>query len=453
MQIYNFQDLKVLANVLPRPFCDVDDGSMALPEVLHFVNECNFKNDWKESHKKLSWQCSQRPTSKVGDAVSSWTCESVKLLRQLYPDAALIGIEDKDLESVGRQEDDTTSLGCDGSMNSLVPLHAVLATSQSLFLLYAFEKNTIGSLLAFSPAVLSDSHLKQLFVVFQVIQLFHYFHKRKLSVGDVSLQDFNVDGQFHVTFKPKVVSWLTPYVARETGVDPYYQSMGQEAGKLLAEVESAMTYEWSHSDTGCSVHEVALTKAVNLWLNGHLSNLDYLLFLNYLAGRRFNHPSYPPVVPWVTDFSDQHGGWRDLSKSKFRLNKGDEQLDRTYESGRSVGEPHHVTDVLSEITYYVYKVLEPSTAYSYMFSLETRWEGEKHNYRSPFQARQTDRAVLTRTVRSSWVPAEYPSSIQRMMEWSPGKNSFKCIFINRDNIQLHHNWYAFTLIYRRGNYL
>ena len=146
-----------------------------------------------------------------------------------------------------------------------------------------------------------------------------------------------------------------------------------------------------------------------------MNNFDYLMQLNLLAGRRRGNASFHPILPWVIDMSvapehsmnspakvnrkslylyslplwmhvgwwtlcetygvpayerlckigcrqegEEVPGWRDLTKTKWRLSKGDEQLNFTYKSSDT---PHHISDeALSELAYCIYKVPEASVS-------------------------------------------------------------------------------------------
>lgn len=86
------------------------------------------------------------------------------------------------------------------------------------------------------------------------------------------------------------------------------------------------------------------------------------------------------------DTNMRTGGWRDLKKTKFRLAKGDAQLDSTFKYSTP---PHHIPESLSELTFHIYL------------------------------ARTTPMHVLKRVVRADFVPGHYPATLSRMYEWTP----------------------------------
>jgi hypothetical protein len=136
-----------------------------------------------------------------------------------------------------------------------------------------------------------------------------------------------------------------------------------------------------------SLDRVPARPLMQRWIEGDVSNMDYLMMINRAAGRRMGDPSHHPIVPWVTDFSCPHGGYRDLSKSKFRLHKGDAQLAMTYSTSTP---QHHVPEPpLSDLTYFVYL------------------------------ARKVPMDVLKSQVRAEFRPAEYPTTMARLYSWTP----------------------------------
>ena len=146
------------------------------------------------------------------------------------------------------------------------------------------------------------------------------------------------------------------------------------------------------------------------WQRGQLTNLCYLMMLNAAAGRTVGDHSNPPILPWVTDFTseiDLEGDqgkvgasgspWRDLSKSRFRLKKGDDQLDHTY---MHASPPHHVPESICELTYTVYR------------------------------ARALPISHLKAVVRDDFIGQHYPSSIESMYVWSPDEATLEFYMSN-----------------------
>ncbi|KAG2597359.1 hypothetical protein PVAP13_5KG261000 [Panicum virgatum] len=229
---------------------------------------------------------------------------------------------------------------------NILPVLGVLETSDHCFILHPKAPYTLENIMHYSPeAFCSDWHIR--FLIYQIISALAYLHD---------------SGVHHGNLRPSNVLMsdsLWPYLSI-TDTCPVKHSWGFSDLKC--------------SPNSCCFKEDCSSKAIytgfklqssldwqshfKQWWKGELSNYEYLLVLNKLAGRRWGDPAFHTVMPWVIDFTvmpdeSSDNGWRDLTKSKWRLAKGDEQLDFTYSSSEI---SHHVSDeCLSELAVCSYK--------------------------------------------------------------------------------------------------
>ena len=285
---------------------------------------------------------------------------------------------------------------------NITPAICIIECHNAFYILQPHLEHSLQDCVTFSPAMLGQSYAKPLFIVYQLLQVVQYCHNIGIPCGDVSLRDFAVNAKLWVNMRSP--RWESLFKCADKS----------RMGKLDLEATKCIEIDHQSSkkipDEDKEEDEVykkwnldSLPELVMDWVMGKLSNYDYLMILNHLAGRQKGNPNCHPILPWVMDFSRPDGGYRDLTKSKYRLNKGDRQLDLTYEAALNMAAslfsnsaidspahiPHHISDVLSEITYFVYK------------------------------ARQTPKSVLCSHVRANFVAGEYPPTMQRLQDWTP----------------------------------
>ncbi|XP_021836164.2 protein GFS12 isoform X3 [Spinacia oleracea] len=267
---------------------------------------------------------------------------------------------------------------------NLVPVLGMLKVPGYTSVVYPKAPYTLENILHYSPEALnSEWHTR--FMIYQLLSALSYIHGLGLSHGNIRPS--------RVMLSNSLWAWLSicdrPHVQHVSGEKDEESFASPLTGKrcsahdclsrsLFVDLNLSSSVDWS-SD-------------FYKWWRGDLSNFEYLLVLNRLAGRRWGDHTFHTVMPWVIDFCvkpDEHCdvGWRDLSKSKWRLAKGDEQLDFTYLTSEI---PHHVSDeCLSELAVCSYK------------------------------ARRLPLSVLRLAVRAVYEPNEYPSTMQRLYQWTP----------------------------------
>jgi len=279
----------------------------------------------------------------------------------------------------------------DTSCPHLLTLKSCSLTNETLLLDYDLSNlNNLHHVLLYSPRSVDNNNEKILFIFYQLLKLYKHIHTLNLACSELKLADIYIDANYFIKVKLPLEQMLRAYTIKSETIKDSDESLVTEEDAFCnvdrpLKQDTRDIYEsYKH------LNHQDLANITKSWSENKLSNFDYLLIVNSISGREWECPYSHPIFPWISDFESLNTRLRDLSVSKFRLNKGDAHLDLTYQASlNSDTGPYHVTEFLSEITYFVYK------------------------------SRVTDRETLCKNVRRTWVPNEYPQSIQRLYQWSP----------------------------------
>ncbi|KAI3935635.1 hypothetical protein MKW98_022643 [Papaver atlanticum] len=264
---------------------------------------------------------------------------------------------------------------------NMIPVLGMLKTPGCVNLLLPKTPYTLENILHYSPhALKSEWHTR--FLIYQILSALAYIHGLGVAHGDICPSSIFLNSScwsyLSMWDKPRLQGTSGATSIQEPSTVSPCCAEDCPCPDLYADLKLTSDADWQ-SD-------------FKRWWSGRLSNYEYLLILNRLAGRRWGDHTFHTVMPWVIDFSvkpneSSDAGWRDLGRSKWRLAKGDEQLDFTYSTSEM---PHHVSDeCLSELAVCSYK------------------------------ARRLPLSVLRTAVRSVYEPNEYPSNMQRLYQWTP----------------------------------
>jgi hypothetical protein len=253
-------------------------------------------------------------------------------------------------------------------------------------------------ILLYSPCAITDlNYEKILFIFYQLLKILRLLHNLNINCGNLKLNNLYINQNYWLKIRLPFSDLLKTYE-----IDSELEFLTLDDNQTLNESKFLIKSNIILKQDLVNVYEcykhIKYDELINItsdWCQNKIDNFSYLLILNCLAGRKLNCAWNHPIFPWVCDFKEnKRGNLRDLTKTKYRLNKSDTHLDFIYqESSNNIsnngGVGYHLVEFLAEITYFVYK------------------------------SRITDKNTLCSNVRSVWVPNEYPQSMSRLYAWTP----------------------------------
>ncbi|XP_056639814.1 WD repeat and FYVE domain-containing protein 3 isoform X1 [Diorhabda sublineata] len=174
-------------------------------------------------------------------------------------------------------------------------------------------------------------------------------HKRRYLLQPMALEVFSGDGRnYLLAFQRKIRNKVYQrFMATATGIaDSAQQSVAGQ--KRTANVEQA---------TGLLSNLIGETSVTQRWVRGEISNFQYLMYLNTLAGRSYNDLMQYPVFPWIlADYDSEEldlndpNTFRDFTKPMG--SQSSERLEQFKKRFKEWDDPHGETPPYHYGTHY-----------------------------------------------------------------------------------------------------
>lgn len=298
---------KKASKVLPLPRYKLNETNPETPltfsQLIQYISQSNQRNLWKESYKKY---CQNNESIKESTIINLLEHDQLlaEVILRLYgcnvirlrSDASGKCIEIKDITNKHVLKSYETHV------NLLAALFA-LETDNNFFIIYrGHYENHLLDCLNFSPNLIDKTYARGLFVVYQLLSVAKALCDRGLSVGTLRLQDIYMSEDLWLQIIPPIINNIHC-------LDPslIFEKNKQNQSKSHNPPESSPSSQKIGEEWCWRSDAVQLEKLCMLWVRGRISNLDYLLHLNVLAGRSANDPQAHFMVPWVTDFNSRCG--------------------------------------------------------------------------------------------------------------------------------------------------
>jgi len=316
------------------------------------------------------------------------------------------------------QTNENTRRGKDYFLREPLAVFETRCASAIIFV-YEHRTHTLRTCAQFSYSCFGESRTRRLIIAMQILQAVTYAHEKGYSFhGSCGLENFVIVDEEKEGFDEKT---LTPLIEIAFhGKAGRRRRRRQKQGRNHSNKKSHQYLEnrdEEYKDDASELDRRNLRGLTAAWRIGAISNLEYISRINVVSGRKVGDFRFHAFMPWVIDFSkhpfanENHKnnedlgnvdgannnndekdddkplfGYRDLSKTKARLMKGDEMLDKSFDDFGF----HLVDDpALSELGACVQS------------------------------ARNLSKFMLCRYVRPDWDPNEYPKSIERIFETTP----------------------------------